>query len=107
MTMFDTRLHKTISSFGECWGSDEHKFRNHMHLGTGPDDTVVLNVKANSQIAPILSMTRSEYESWLRHPIRAARCGDTYGQRFFSWHLLGERNLQQTFLTKLKELQNA
>lgn len=109
MTMFDNRLHKQISMFGDEYMSTERNVRNYMSFGyvDGTDDTLALSVKANGRSKEILRMTREEYNSSIQNPIKASRCSSTIGQRFFGWHLLGEKNLQQTFLNTVKELQNA
>lgn len=108
MTMFDQRLHKQISMFGEEWMSPERIFRNYMSLGyAGDGETVVLSCKANNRSKEILRMTKAELDTCIQAPIKAARASHSSGQRFFAWHLLGEKNLQQTFLNTVKELQNA
>lgn len=109
MTMFDHRLHKHITDFGENYSSPERQFRNYQYLtGVRDGDGLILMAKANSRTKEVCRMTAVQFDEAVRQPCAAARVSSsTSGQRYFLWHWLGDQKLQDKFLTTVKELHNA
>lgn len=109
MTMFDNRLHKEIASLGENWNTPAYFFRHHHALSTSSDgDSIVVTAKANRRSQEVCRMTRAEFDECIAQPVAASKINSlSYGNRYFMWHWMGEKNLQDKFLTTVKELQNA
>jgi hypothetical protein len=108
MSMFDNKVARLISDFGDGWNTPEHKFRQHFASTTDShDDSFVMYCRANGRAEEFLRISKDEYERCIRLPVQTARQGSNYSTRFFVWHWLEETNQLSKFFNKLKELQNA
>lgn len=107
MSMFNGKLERLISEFGESWGTRQNTFRGAFGMQLVNDNTIGLYAKANGRMEEFLRVPIEQWDRCIKEAVRSSRTSTSYATRFFAWHWLEETNQLELFFNKLKEIQNA